>query len=308
MNTTTSPAEPRDEVALAQIDQRFATLRLVEPAELSRIRSSMERMGVLHPVLVATAVDGDRLVLVDGFKRVRIATDRGDAMVWVRRAAMDATAAKVAMIAANAGHRGLADVEEAWIVRSLCRDHALTQAEVGKALRRDKSWVCRRLMLAERLEASLQDDIRLGLLSSTVARELARLPRGNQVPVATAIRAHGLTSRQAHRVVSELLHTSDPGARAEVLGDPQRYLGSVELPAVRATDPRLGKRANELRESLLTVAGTSDRCTRAVARCAPTGLVGDDARILTPIAERTLRSAREVVAVIGQLVKDNGAP
>lgn len=65
-------------------------------------------------------------------------------------------------------------------MRSLCRDHRLTPVEVGKALRRDKSWVSRRLMLAERLEGVLQDDIRLGLLAPTVARELASLPRGNQ--------------------------------------------------------------------------------------------------------------------------------
>lgn len=147
----------RDEVALTQIDQRYATLRLVEPEELSRIRGSIERLGILSPVLVATAIEDTRLVLVDGFKRVRIVTDRGDVAIWVRRIAVDATAAKVAMIAANAGHRGLCDVEEAWIVRSLCRDHELTQADVGKALRRDKSWVCRRLMLAERLEEVLQE-------------------------------------------------------------------------------------------------------------------------------------------------------
>jgi len=45
MNTTTA-TEPRDEVALAQIDQRYVTLRLVEPEELSRIRRSIERMGM----------------------------------------------------------------------------------------------------------------------------------------------------------------------------------------------------------------------------------------------------------------------
>lgn len=304
--STITPSEPRDEVALAQIDQRYATLRLVEPVELSRVRSSIERMGILSPVLVATEIEDTRLVLVDGFKRVRIVTDRGDVAIWVRRIAADATAAKVAMIAANAGHRGLCDVEEAWIVRSLCRDHKLTQADVGKALRRDKSWVCRRLMLAERLEEVLQDDIRLGLLSSTVARELARLPRGNQVPMAAAIRAHGLTSRHAHRIVTELLRTSDPGARAEVLANPLRYLGAAELPTARTTDPRLGKRANEVRESLLLVGGASERCARMVARCAPAGLVGDDARILGPLVERTLRSASEAVAVIGQLAKDSG--
>jgi ParB-like chromosome segregation protein Spo0J len=302
----TAPNEPRDEVALAQIDQRYAALRLVEPDELSRIRTSIERMGILSPVLVATAIEEAPLVLVDGFKRVRIATDRGDVAIWVRRIAIDATAAKVAMIAANVGHRGLSDVEEAWIVRSLCREHKLTQVEVGKALRRDTSWVCRRLQLAEQLEPVLQDDIRLGLLSSTVARELVRLPRGNQVPMAAAVRAHGLTSRHAHRIVTELLRTVDPAARAEVLDNPLRYLAAAELPTARVADPRLGKRANEVRESLLSVGSASDRCARTVARCAPAGLVGDDARILGPLVERTLRSATEAATVIAQLAKSSG--
>jgi len=140
-------------------------------------------MGILSPVLVATAVEATRIVIVDGFKRVRIATDRGDAAMWVRRSSLDATGATGAMVAANAGHSGLCELEETWIVRSLCRDHRLTQVEVGKALRRDKSWMSRRLMLAERREGVRQDDIRLGLLAPTVARELARLPRGNQVRI-----------------------------------------------------------------------------------------------------------------------------
>src|SRR5688572_23140068 len=142
----------REEVAIAELDQRYATLRLASPEELGRVRASIERMGILSPVLVATAVEAARVVIVDGFKRVRIAMDRGDTAMWVRRAAIDAMGAKVAMVAANAGHSGLSDLEEAWIVRSLCRDHRMTQVEVGKALRRDKSWVSRRLMLAERLE------------------------------------------------------------------------------------------------------------------------------------------------------------
>jgi ParB-like chromosome segregation protein Spo0J len=298
--------EPRDEVAIDTVDQRYANLRLGSPEELTRVRASVERMGILSPVLVATAIEAERVVLVDGFKRVRIATDRGDVMIWVRRIAVDAPGAKVAMVAANAGHGGLCDLEEAWIVRSLCREHKLTQAEVGKALRRDKSWVCRRLMLAERLEDVLQDDIRLGLLSSTVARELARLPRGNQVAMAAAIRAHGLTSKQAHRIVTELLRTADPAARAEVLANPLRYLGTTELPTARSEDPRLGKRANEVRESLLLVGSASERCARTVVRHAPTGLVGDDARILGPLVERTLRSASETTSLLERLAKDSG--
>jgi ParB-like chromosome segregation protein Spo0J len=304
----TDEMEPRDEVAIAELDQRYASLRLAAPEELGRVRTSIERMGILSPVLVATAVEAARIVIVDGFKRVRIATDRGAAMMWVRRAALDAAGAKVAMVAANAGHSGLCDLEEAWIVRSLCREHRLTQVEVGKALRRDKSWVSRRLMLAERLEGALQDDIRLGLLAPTVARELARLPRGNQVRMAATIRAHELTSRQAHRLVSELLRTADPAARDEVLADPLRYLGALELPTTSAEDPRLGKGGNDVRKSLLSVGGAAERLARAVMRHAPVGLVGDDARILGPLVARTLRASHEATALLEQLATSSGAP
>jgi len=302
----TDETEPRDEVAITELDQRYASLRLAAPDELARVRASIERMGILSPVLVATAVEEARVVLVDGFKRWRIATDRGDAVMWVRRVALDAAGAKVAMIAANAGHSGLSDLEEAWIVRSLCRDHGLTQVEIGKALRHDKSWVSRRLMLAERLEGALQDDIRLGLLAPTVARELARLPRGNQVRMAATIRSHELTSKQAHRIVTELLRTADPAARDEVLADPLRYLSAIELPATSAEDPRLGKGGNDVRKSLLSVGGAADRITRAVMRHAPAGLIGDDARILAPLVARTLRASHETTVLLEQLATSTG--
>jgi hypothetical protein len=193
-------------------------------------------------------------------------------------------------------------------VRSLCRDHRMTQVEIGKALRRDKSWVSRRLMLAERLESVLQDDIRLGLLAPTVARELARLPRGNQVPMAAAIRAHELTSRQAHRIVTELLRTSDPAARAAVLADPLRYLGAIELPVMSVEDPRLGKSGNDVRKSLLAIGSAAERLARTVTRHAPVGLVGDDARILEPLVARTLRSSHEATAILEQLSISSGTP
>jgi ParB-like chromosome segregation protein Spo0J len=302
----TDETEARDQIAIAELDQRFASLRLAAPEELGRVRASIERMGILSPVLVATAVEATRIVIVDGFKRVRIATDRGDAAMWVRRTALDATGAKVAMVAANAGHSGLSDLEEAWIVRSLCRDHRMTQVEVGKALRRDKSWVSRRLMLAERLERVLQDDIRLGLLAPTVARELARLPRGNQVPMAATIRAHELTSRQAHRIVTELLRTADPAARAAVLAHPLRYLGAIELPVMSVEDPRLGKSGNDMRKSLLAIGSAAERLARTVTRHAPVGLVGDDARILEPLVGRTLRSSHEATAILEQLAISSG--
>ena len=299
-------AKAREELEVKELDRRLANLRLVSPAELGRMRSSIERMGLLSPVLVSTAVESTRAVLVDGFKRVRVLTDLGLGVVWVTRAALDATAAKIALVAANAPHQGLCDLEEAWVVRALCREHKLTQAQVGQALRRDKSWVCRRLSLAERLGAEIQDEMRLGLLSSTVARALARLPRGNQERAAKAVRAHELTSRQTHLLVLALLAADDPGAREEMLADPLRYLGQVRVETPGSADPRLGPGGNELRRGLLALVGMAARTWRSLERHAPVGLGGDEARVLTPLATEALRVSRETAVRLERLLADSG--
>ena len=62
-NTTAA----RDEVAIAALDQRYASLRLVSPEELGRVRTSIERVGLLSPVLVATGIEAAQVFVVDGF-------------------------------------------------------------------------------------------------------------------------------------------------------------------------------------------------------------------------------------------------
>lgn len=85
-----------------------------------------------------------------------------------------------------------------------------------------------------------------GLLSSTVARELARVAARQPCADGGAIRAHRLTSKQAHRIATGLLRTADPAARAEVLANPLRYRVASEPPTTREEDPRLGKRSHSL--------------------------------------------------------------
>jgi hypothetical protein len=128
--------------------------------------------------------------------------------------------------------------------------------------------------------------------------------------MAASVRAHELTSKQAHRIVRELLRTADPAARAEVLADPLRYLSAIELPTISAEDPRLGKGGNDVRRGLLSIGSAADRLARAVTRHAPAGLVGDDARIhggLAPLVARTLRASHETTALLEQLATASGA-
>ena len=68
--------------------------------------------------------------------------------------ALDAAGAKVRLLRCNAAS-GLSELEEAWVVRSLYREDKLDQPHIAQLLGRHKSWVCRRLTLAEGLSDEL---------------------------------------------------------------------------------------------------------------------------------------------------------
>ena len=74
-----------------------------------------------------------------------------------------------------------------------------------------------RLVLAEGLTSNVESDVRLGLVSATAAREGGGLPRGNRETVAQVIARRGLTTRQATRLVDQVLAATDEKARAAVI-------------------------------------------------------------------------------------------
>jgi ParB-like chromosome segregation protein Spo0J len=234
-----------------------------------------------------------------------VAEELGLKEIWAQVVKLDATQAKAAIVKCNQAQPGLSEVEEAWIVRSLIREQGLRQVQVGDLLGRDKSWVCRRLRLAEALDPALQDDLRLGLLSATAARELARLPRGNQPRAAEAVRDHQLTSRQSAQLIERLLATADPLAVREVLADPLRYLGA-EAASSAPRDPRLSEGGNRLRGLLISFDGLSDQLTRSLARYAPAGLRAAEARVLAPVLEQAIGSGRRASEQLEALAAASG--
>jgi len=112
-------------------------------------------------------------------------------------------------------HGGLSELEEGWIVQTLYREHELSQGAVGRLLSRHKSWVSRRLLLVEGLDAAVQGDVRLGLLSARSALALAALPRGNQQQAAELVIDRGMTTRQAEAMVRQLAQLDSHEARAQ---------------------------------------------------------------------------------------------
>lgn len=209
------------------------------------------------------------------------------------------------MLTLNVPHRGLSSLEEAWIVHSLCRTHGMQQIKVAELIGHDVSWVCRRMKLAESLVPELQEDVQLGLLSPTCAREVARLPRGKQAETGQAIREHGLTSRQATQLAQVLLRTDDPCAQREVLHDPLRYVTAPPSATKSAGDPSLSVEANKIRLCLLAWEETSGRLVRSLQRYAPRGVGNDDARALAPLCGTALRAGHGAADCLAQALDDS---
>lgn len=218
-------------IELAQLGERLSPLRLRAPEALREMERSLAHHGQL--VAVVCHRQGDKVEVVDGFKRLIGARALGWPALRAEIHEVSGPAAKLLLWQSNA-RQALSALEEAWLVRALYRDDRLTQPQIGQLLGRHKSWVCRRLVLAEGLAERVAADVRLGLVSATAAREVGRLPRGNQEQVAQVIARRGLTTRQTTRLVDQLLAAGDERARAAILAQAERTSAPPAPQRVRA--------------------------------------------------------------------------
>lgn len=226
------------DLPLAQLGERLSGLRLCEAAALEAMRRSLGRHGQMTAAV--GFVEGELVEVVDGFKRMRAARALGMSTLRVRLVTTDVVGAKL-MIAALHEARGLTELEEGWLVRSLYREHGLAQAAIAQRLGRHKSWVCRRLLLVEAVDPAVQADVRLGLLAPRAAIALGQLPRGNQHASAGLVVRRGLTVRQTELLVAELLECDGDAARAARV---ERYMdgpGPAARPGVRPTRASRGE-------------------------------------------------------------------
>ncbi|TMQ07140.1 MAG: hypothetical protein E6J90_21215 [Deltaproteobacteria bacterium] len=206
-------------IEIGELGERLSALRLRSPDALREMEQSLSRHGQL--VAVVCNRQAGTVEVVDGFKRLIGARALGWSALRAEIHEVTGPAAKLLLWQSNA-RQTLTDLEEAWLVRALYREDRLNQPQIAQLVGRHKSWVCRRLVLAEGLTSEVESDVRLGLLSATVAREVGRLPRGNQEKAAQVIARKGMTTRQATRLVDQLVAAGDEAARAAVITAAER--------------------------------------------------------------------------------------
>jgi ParB-like chromosome segregation protein Spo0J len=236
-------------LALELLDERLQRYRLIQPRQERAMAQSLQRYGQMSPI--AVCVHEGEHVVVDGFKRLHAArTLKGLNTLQARRLELDPQGAKAAIYNLNRMGQRPAELEEAWIVHALVREDGMTQVEAAQLLGRHKSWVNRRLALLERLCEEARQELRLGLLTPSLARQLTRLPVGNQAEALTTAREAALTSTELSSVVDLLLASSTQEQKSFVLSDPRRALRQADDRFVHYWDPRLSVPGNRVAKRL----------------------------------------------------------
>ena len=270
---------------LEQVSERYRRYRLSSPEAEEEMLRSLRRWGQLSPITVWVR-DG-MAELLDGFKRLSAARrTTGMQTLAARRLDVDERGAKAAIYGLNQIGRHLAELEEAWIVFALVREDGLSQVEAASLLGRHKSWVHRRLALLERLCEQAKEDLRLGLLSVTAARQLVRLPAGNQPEALSTVRRETLSTREMTGMVDLLLASATSEKRQYILDAPRRALEQAHGCPVPGWDPRLSAAANRISKQLGSLLDGLSRMENWLRHRGLADLTAADALVLQPAFDR----------------------
>lgn len=294
-------------VELSELGQRYRRYRLADPSAEDAMAGSLRRWGQLSPVVACVAGQpGQRLELLDGFKRLTAAQQVvGWTTLSVRMIDVDERTAKAAILGLNRGQRPVRELEEAWIVQALVRDDGLTQVEAAQLLGQHKSWVCRRLALLEKLSVEVKEDLRLGLLGPALARQLTRLPAGNeqvvnQQAVLALTRRETLTAQEVSGVI-ELLQGASPEQAEFVLAKPREALAQVRGMPTALRDPRLSRAGNWLARQLTQALEALVRMENWLRTPGQSELSERDREIVQPLLARLGDQADAVAEQVGPM-------
>lgn len=199
------------ELELCQLDRRYETLRSRSATRERRLLSSLSEIGQQSPIIVVR--DGERWVVVDGYKRLRalgrLGQDMALAAEWTLREAD-------ALLLERALRMGDSDspIEQGWFLLELVERFGLGLEELARRLDRSKSWVSRRMGLVKDLPLSVQQHVRSGAIGAHAAMKyllpLARANAADCARLSDAIAPERPTSRE----LGELYATYAAGNRA----------------------------------------------------------------------------------------------
>ena len=240
-----------EEIPIEEFDLSLCGMRIINPDWVLRVQNSIWLHGQLQPV-VAREHEG-KYQIIDGFKRYYISVDLEIKTLQCQVLDIDLQQAKLLILSYNRPHQSMEVWEEAMVLEDLLKTHDLSQQSLSRLTGYSRSWVSRRLSLISKIDEEVASEIRMGTLTSSQARALIKLPRGNQLEVARVITTFGLSSRLSDRLVNAFLEAEDEDQQRHILAHPEHILwDQTDLPE-NPYDDRLSSYGNDLMHSIMNL-------------------------------------------------------
>jgi hypothetical protein len=143
-------------VELRQVDLRYERLRLQEQQRERSLLCSIQEKGVLEPLQGVFL--NSYFILLDGFKRYRVAKRLGIQSIPCLSLAEDEASAMIQLIRI-ANSKSLHILEQSRIVDELHKVHGLSVVEIARRLERSAGWVSMRIGVLKDIPASIEQEL-----------------------------------------------------------------------------------------------------------------------------------------------------
>jgi len=141
-----------------------------------------------------------------------------------------------------------------------------------------------------------------------MARQLTRLPAGNQAEVMAAARREHLTAAEVHGVVDLIVACGSRPQVAFLLEEPRRALRQAEMESLPAWDPRLSAAGNRVLRQLGSLLGGLGRMENWLRHRGRADLSSSDRGALSPSFQRLGRDAHVVAELTQDLLTEIDLP
>ena len=238
-----------EEIPIEEFDLSLSGMRIMNMTRIGQIERSMRVHGQLQPVVARVHEGG--VQLIDGYKRLYASEPLMMDTLQCQLLEVDEQQAKILLLSYNRANQTMEAWEEALVLKDLLESHDVDQRQLAKLTGHSPSWVSRRLSLISKIDEEVSSEIRMGSLTSSHARALIRLPRGNQLEVARVITNFGLGSRLSDRLIDAFLEAEDEDQQRYILAHPEHILwDQTDLPE-NPYDSRLSSYGNDLMISIM---------------------------------------------------------
>lgn len=219
---------PVKEVDIKKIPRNRMLSLSITQTQKALCEKSIRQYGLLTPIVLMENPSG-KLMTLTGENELEILQEmnvsKADVLITELKDRSDSC--KVILLL-SCLQKGLNALSEGLILHELMKTGGYTQKELAESLLKSKSWISKRLSLAQTLNKNVSEMVLSKQLCPASAQNIARLPQEVQHRFATEVYAKNITKSTVERLVAAYNSKTTPEAvKQEIINNPALAASAV---------------------------------------------------------------------------------